>query len=1101
MADLNLALKIQALVKGAKDIDDLSDKLDDLIKQGKQQLPDNTEELRQGAELAKQGLESLRNTIIGLATAFGAGLLGQSVIEIGSKFEKLNAQLTTLEGGSQAAQNSMAWITEFAAKTPYTLDQVAEAFVKLRAYGINPTDGALKTLGDTAAAMGKPIEDAVEALADAVTGENERLKEFGITARVEGEKIVYTYVKAGEQMTATADKNSRAMIQSTLLAIWNDKYQGQMDVMSKTFEGLTSNLSDQWLQFANSIAQSGLFDALKAEITKVLADIQRLSNDGTLQAWARDIGQTLGGLVTALADFARTLVSHKELILTVAQALGVFAIANSNLAKSALDLAGSLTKSVGAVQTFGTALKAISPLNKIAIVITGLELLTKATEGLAELAARFSDVDKAVAESAKKVREAMQAEADALYQRAMGLSEYAKTKKLTADQVAQLNEQERASYAKNLEGLREYELALFGVAIREGNTEAQKTHIAALNQVRQAYADLEAGVKLSAEAQEKNVSLATLGIIKQFDVLIAKGSQTNEALAQIGKNVDWTRAVDVAPILQALNRLQTEGKVTSDQISQNLASALDKLSTQELTKFQIAAESAFGGVKDQINVLALATDAVAGAALRKLGLDASSVLEGIGNQSKIAVGAFDLLAQQATLTGAQLQTAFTAALSKIEDQVGLERLRASLIAAGDAGKLAGELVTNGLAKIDAQLRTLAGASDPVVQAFKTLGIASSESLKQAADTAQQAFDTLKKGGATVGELNAAYAVLAEKVLSAANAQGATALQIATYQLQAKAATEEQVQALQDLISRYQTLDTTVQQTASEQVATAEQVTQAINNQADAIANIEHSMAGVQLATIQYGSQVAAAFDTRGIIRYQAILQTIADDTNKASEAAERLQDAIAGSGGNLAVEIGKAEALARELAAQIGDGGAGMENLVQQTEVLRDRIEEAKDAMREFAEEQEKANQEEALSEELAAAQGNARRVAEIEYREQLAELNDLLRQAEEQSNQRAIDAINDRIERARRQHQERLRQIADEEEAETASQSRQRQTKPVKPPPVDNTPVKPTTPTETTGRNNIITFNISTLDTGDMSKVVRDKVIPEINKIIRLST
>ncbi len=70
----------------------------------------------------------------------------------------------------------------FRGQEPYELAEVNEAFVQLRTRGMDPTKGLLKTLGDTSAAMGQPIMQAVEAVADAVTGENERLKAFGITA-------------------------------------------------------------------------------------------------------------------------------------------------------------------------------------------------------------------------------------------------------------------------------------------------------------------------------------------------------------------------------------------------------------------------------------------------------------------------------------------------------------------------------------------------------------------------------------------------------------------------------------------------------------------------------------------------------------------------------------------------------------------------------------------------------------------------------------------------------------------------------------------------------------------------------------------------------
>ena len=73
----------------------------------------------------------------------------------------------------------MSWIREFAASTPFEVPGLVEASVRLEAYGLNAKK-YMRTLGDTAGAMGKPIMSAVEMVADASQGEFERLKEFGL---------------------------------------------------------------------------------------------------------------------------------------------------------------------------------------------------------------------------------------------------------------------------------------------------------------------------------------------------------------------------------------------------------------------------------------------------------------------------------------------------------------------------------------------------------------------------------------------------------------------------------------------------------------------------------------------------------------------------------------------------------------------------------------------------------------------------------------------------------------------------------------------------------------------------------------------------------
>jgi len=65
--------------------------------------------------------------------------------------------------------------------TPYPTE-VTDAFVKLKAYGIDPQAGALLAAGNAASAMGKGLNQAVEAIADAQTelaeGSNPQAKEL-----------------------------------------------------------------------------------------------------------------------------------------------------------------------------------------------------------------------------------------------------------------------------------------------------------------------------------------------------------------------------------------------------------------------------------------------------------------------------------------------------------------------------------------------------------------------------------------------------------------------------------------------------------------------------------------------------------------------------------------------------------------------------------------------------------------------------------------------------------------------------------------------------------------------------------------------------------
>ncbi|GGD41853.1 tape measure protein [Aureimonas glaciei] len=235
--------------------------------------------------------------------ALGAGAGLSQFISVNSEFEKFGTVLETVLGSADKAQSSLAWISEFAAKTPYDLAGVTEAFVKLTSYGIKPIDGALLSAGNAAAAMGKPLNQAVEALADAMTGENERLKEFGITTEKIGDRIKYNWVENGKQMTAFAQKNSRKQIEAVITGIWNRQYSGAMDKLSKTWEGMTSNLGDQWTRFMLKIGDAGAFKNLEGILEDVLKWFDRMSASGNLDVWAKSISDSISGVADEFRKF------------------------------------------------------------------------------------------------------------------------------------------------------------------------------------------------------------------------------------------------------------------------------------------------------------------------------------------------------------------------------------------------------------------------------------------------------------------------------------------------------------------------------------------------------------------------------------------------------------------------------------------------------------------------------------------------------------------------------------------------------------------------------------------------------------------------------
>lgn len=256
---------------------------------------------------AMEGLKSSIFSLQGALAGIGVGAVAQGLINTASSFENLELSLTTITGSSTKAKEAMAWISEFTATTPYELEEVANAFKKLASYGLEPTK-YLKTLGDTAAAMGKSLNDAVEMFADATTGEFERLKEFGMRAKTEGDRVTFSWMQNGQQMTKVVEKTSSALSEF-LGETFQSRFGGGMELLSKGWAGMWSNLKDQVTLFAKAVMDSGVFDYMKDRLSELLSTLTTMTQDGSLKELAQDIGDKLVSALQTLTSSIKGLIS------------------------------------------------------------------------------------------------------------------------------------------------------------------------------------------------------------------------------------------------------------------------------------------------------------------------------------------------------------------------------------------------------------------------------------------------------------------------------------------------------------------------------------------------------------------------------------------------------------------------------------------------------------------------------------------------------------------------------------------------------------------------------------------------------------------------
>lgn len=267
--------------------------------------------------VSSTGVDKTTSQLNGLTKAAGAAAAAVVSLETAKQvfsalvasqrnFDKLNSGLITMTGSAENAAKAFSVLQQFAKETPYGLNQAVEGFTKLVALGLNPSKEALISYGNTAAAMGKDLNQMIEAVADASTFEFERLKEFGIKSSQQADTVSFTF----RGVTTTVKKNSEE-IQKYLLNIGNTDFAGAMETRSKTLDGQLSSLADSFDGLVLAVAQSGFGDAVGEQaataedaITSLTDAIASNEIAATLQDWVTLFNESFKFISDALNDLA-----------------------------------------------------------------------------------------------------------------------------------------------------------------------------------------------------------------------------------------------------------------------------------------------------------------------------------------------------------------------------------------------------------------------------------------------------------------------------------------------------------------------------------------------------------------------------------------------------------------------------------------------------------------------------------------------------------------------------------------------------------------------------------------------------------------------------
>lgn len=403
----------------------------------------------------------------GMAAYFSIGALvsiGKQIFDVTAEFQKFEAVLTTALGSGTAAERAMLTIQDFAAKTPFSVAELTDSYVKLANRGVRPTVAELTALGDLASSTGKSFDQLTEAALDALSGENERLKEFGITAQKTGSTTQFTF-----KGVTTEVENSDEAIKKYLISLGQvEGVSGSMAAISETLTGQVSNLGDSLDQLFLTIGSSNsgvmsnfisfLNDAIQG-ITTLIASTDQLGKNFS----AASVNKYAEETKARFTEIAANATKNGQ---DVAAALASQGEAMQK------DLEAKLAKTEIALEKFR---EERSTLEELADISGRTRLVNKSTEaGLASLVAQYKGQIAAISDVQKEILkpkpEKFDKEADKAAKEAEKKAAAAK-KKALADLERELERLEKEAGKARLDLLnknsQEYQTELYAQRTKE----------------------------------------------------------------------------------------------------------------------------------------------------------------------------------------------------------------------------------------------------------------------------------------------------------------------------------------------------------------------------------------------------------------------------------------------------------------------------------------------------------------------------------------------------------------------------------------------------------------------------------------------------------
>ena len=560
---------------------------------------DTLKKVAKDANQASASVGGLARRFAGLVGA-AAGLYSikrgiESILTTGDKFERLSVQLEAIMGSMAEGERALSWIKDFTRNTPFQLEEVSEAFVRLKAFGLDPMDGTMQAIVDQASKLGGGMErlnGITLAVGQAwakqkLHGEEIlQLVERGVPAWELLEKATGKNVQELQKLS-TAGKLGRDTIALLVEEIGNSAEGAAAKNMS-LLSGYVSNLKDSWQQFLAAVADSGALDYTKDVLGAIAQRIEVMNQDGRLQALAQKVSDAF----IAMGDAIQSAMSRLSFDGVVARLQTGFSVIGSTLNK--LSTTFTVTNNTirfffnsfavavkgfatGFLYTIGEIINGWGKLAEVVGADTIARQMQQATNYLRSLGYEFARQN---AEDANTVKDSLVGIYDVLADRHEQSQQFIRrASKLTAEQIQTDQEQQQQAIEQT------------------GKTSEQ-----AATKIKSAFSDAADAINQINSAETRNelaslgVTLAdalTAGVISQEEYYRATEA-SRAKLAEFNKEAEKTSKTvkDAGDTAEEAGEQQTDAMENATSVASVMAAHYNAI-TAELKGMSSAAQDSF----------------------------------------------------------------------------------------------------------------------------------------------------------------------------------------------------------------------------------------------------------------------------------------------------------------------------------------------------------------------------------------------------------------------------------------------------------------------------------------------------------------------------